>query len=285
MIDSPRVRKFRAEIINSIPRVPNTKASRSYMESKPTSWLISTLVTWRQRQVPAKPRRITLWSGGITPSNFEAARPRLRALLQKVEGGDDLGPHLSYLVDTKGVILPGAGPAEKGKDLDAVLTRYGLHHFHVGEITPQNPRGRSGVLVFAEVTDSEFRIVAIAGHRAFEAGTVERQTLSRICTSYCAREIPKGSGFMLNPVMSSGHSAIVMMFGLKCQAEIERLEPLLEDAAFIDQLYGGQSILREGQLVNRPAAPSLGWHFNDLEFGILDRKSKVFFNLFPYFAR
>jgi hypothetical protein len=132
------------------------------MESKPTSWLISTFVTWRQRQVPAKPRRIILWSGGITPSDFAAAKPRLRALLQEVEKGEDLTPHLSYLVDTKGVILPGASPTEKGKDIDAVLTRYGMHHFHVGETTPQNPRGRSGLLVFAEVIDSEFRIVAIA---------------------------------------------------------------------------------------------------------------------------
>lgn len=285
MVDSPRVLKLRAEIINSIPRVPNTKASRAYMEGKPTSWLISTLVTWRQRQVPAKPRRIRLWSGGITPSDFAAAKPRLRALLQKVEQGEDLTSHLSYLVDTKGVILPGASPTEKGKDIDGVLTRYGMHHFHVGETTPQNPKVRSGLLVFAEVIDSEFRIVAIADHHAFKAGTVEQQTLSRICMSYCARDVPKDSGFMLNPVMSSGHSAIVMIFGLRCQAEIERLDPLLEDASFIDKLYGEQPILREGQSVERPARPSLGWHFNDLEFGILDRKTMVFFNLLPYFAR
>ena len=121
MVGSPSVRKFRAEIINSIPRVPNTKASRSYMESQPTSWLISTFVTWRQRQIPAKPRRISLWSGGITPSDFASAKSRLRGLLQKVETGEDLTPHLSYLVDTKGVILPVAKPAEKG--IQAVIPR------------------------------------------------------------------------------------------------------------------------------------------------------------------
>jgi hypothetical protein len=76
-----------------------------------------------------------------------------------------------------------------------------------------------------------------------------------------------------------------MIFGLRCQAEIERLDPLLEDASLIDKLYGERPILREGQSVERPASPSLGWHFNDLEFGILDRKTMVFFNLFPYFAR
>jgi hypothetical protein len=160
-----------------------------------------------------------------------------------------------------------------------------MHHFHIGEITPQNPKGRSGMLVLAEITDSEFRIVAIADHHAFKARTAEQHTLSRICMSYCARDVPKDTGFMLNPVMSSGHSAIVMMFGLRCQAEIERLDPLLEDASFIDKLYGEQHILREEQPVERPSRPSLGWHFNDLEFGILDRKTMVFFNLLPYFAR
>jgi hypothetical protein len=160
-----------------------------------------------------------------------------------------------------------------------------MHHLHVGEITSQNPKGRSGMLVFAEVMDNEFRIVAIADHHAFKAGSVEQHTLSRICMSYCARDVPKDSGFMLNPVMSSGHSAIIMMFALRCQGEIERLDPLLDDASFIDKLYGEQPILRGGQPVERPASPSLGWYFNDLEFGILDRKTMVFFSLFPYFAR
>jgi hypothetical protein len=52
-----------------------------------------------------------------------------------------------------------------------------------------------------------------------------------------------------------------------------------------DNLYSEQPILRDGLPVERPGSPSLGWHFNDLEFGILDRKTMVFFNLFPYFAR
>jgi hypothetical protein len=130
-----------------------------------------------------------------------------------------------------------------------------MHHFHVGETTPQNSKGRSGLIVFAEVTDSDFRIVAIADHHAFKAVTGEQQALSRICVSYCARAVPKDSAFMLNPVMSSGHSAIIMMFGLRCQAEIERLDPLLDDASFIDKLCGEQPILREGQPVVRPAKP------------------------------
>jgi hypothetical protein len=285
MSDSLRVRKFRSEIIGAIPRVPNNKASRIFMEGQPTAWLISAFVTWRMRQVPARPRSICLWSGGVTPSQFETARLRLQPLLQKVESGEDLGPHLSYLIDTTGVILPGADSADKRGDIDAILTRYGMHHFHIGVTSPQNPKGRSGTLIFAEVLETEFRIIAIADHRMFNEGSPEQRDFSRICLSYCARDIPPGSGFMLNPVMSSGHSAVIMMFGLKCNAEIKRLDSQLDDPVFIDGLYGGQPILRDGQPVQRPTKPSLAWHFNDLSFGILDRRTKVFFNIFPYFAR
>jgi hypothetical protein len=161
----------------------------------------------------------------------------------------------------------------------------GIHHFHIGTPSPQNPKGRSGTLVFAEVLETAFRIIAIADHRMFDKGSLEQRDFSRICVSYCAREVPPGSGFMLNPVMSSGHSAVVMLFGLKCEAETKRLDSLLDDPGFIDRLYGDQPILRDGQAVQRPAKPSLAWHFDDLQFGILDRRTMVFFNILPYFAR
>jgi hypothetical protein len=188
-------------------------------------------------------------------------------------------------VDTKGIILPGANSLERGKDIDAILTRYGIHHFHVGEVSPNNPKGRSDILVFAEVQEKEFRIVAITNHQVFIQNSVEQRDFSRICLSYIEKDIPPGSGFMLNPVCSSGHSLIVMLFGRNCEGEINRLDPLLDDPKFIDDLYGKQPILRDGLIVKRPKNPSLVWHFEDLEFGILDKQTKVFFNLSPYFAR
>lgn len=282
---SPRVQSFRSSIIRVIPIVPNNKASITFMNKQPTSHLISAYITWRMRKIPSKPRTVSLWSGGVTPLQFLAAKSRLQPLLQKVETGDDLGAHLSYLVDTKGIILPGANSLERGKDIDAILTRYGIHHFHVGEVSPNNPKGRSDILVFAEVQEKEFRIIAITDHNVFKLGSVEQCDFSRICLSYIEKDIPPGSGFMLNPVMSSGHSVIVMMFGRYCEGEIKRLDPLLDDPKFIDDLYCKQPILRNGLIVRRPKNPRLVWHFEDLDFGILDKRTMVFFNLSPYFAR
>jgi len=282
---SSRVQAFRDSMIKALPRVPNDKASRSSLEALPTRRLISTFITWRMRLIPMKPRKVRLWSGGVAASELRVAELRIRPLLKKVEAGEDLTPHLSDLVVTRGVVLPDANPADRGKDIDAVLTRHGLHHFHVGVVSPGNPKGRSGVLIFAEVLDKEFRIVAISDHRAFEQGSAEQLRFFGICRAYVAKDVPPGQAFMANPVMSSGHSTYVIFFGDSCERQIERLDPQLDDPAYIDRLYNDQPILRDGKPIARPSKPSLAWYFHDLKFGILDRRTKVFFCIYPFFDR
>jgi hypothetical protein len=236
------------------------------------------------RLIPAKPRRVSLWAGGVTPLELHAAEPRLWPLLKKVVAGKDLTPYLSDLVMTKGVVLPGANPVDRGKDIDKVLTRHGLHHFHVGVIAPANPKGRSGALIFAEVLDKEFKLIAISDHGAFEQGSDEQLRFFRICHAYMAKDAPPGQAFIGNPVMSSGHSLDVTLFAKQCEGQIERLDPQLDDPTFIDRLYN-QPTSKDGKPIVRPSRPRLVWHFEDLKFGILDRRTKVFFCIYPFFDR
>ena len=253
----PRIQAFRDDMIKMLPRAPINKASLETLRAMPTRRVILAFLTWRMRHIPAKPRAVRFWSGGVSPAQAQAARPKLQPFLQKVAAGRDLTPHLSTHVN-KGVILPGSRPADRRKDIDMVLTREGLHHFHVGVSGPDNPKGRSGSLVFAEVLDKEFRVVAIADHRVFELGSAEQLKFFQICRSYMAKDIPPGQAFMANLVMSSGHSMLVTLFADKCEDEMDRLDPLLDDPAFIDRLYNDhQPILREGQPVARPLNPSL----------------------------
>jgi hypothetical protein len=283
--DPPRIQAFRDDLIKMLPRAPNTRPSLEALRVMPTRQLISAFLTWRMRLIPAKPRVVRFWSGGVTPSQIRAARPKLRPFLEKVVAGKDLTPHLSDLVNKKGIILPGARPTDRRKDIDMVLTRQGLHHFHVGIAAPGNPKGRSRTLVFAEVLEKEFQIVAISDHRALERGSEQQLHFFQICQSYMAKDVPPGQAFMSNPVMASGHSMLVTLFGDKCEDEMLRLDPLLDDSAFIDKLYNGQPILRDGQPVVRPANSSMTWYFEDLRFGILDKQTMVFFCIFPFFAR
>lgn len=281
----PRIQAFRDDIIKILPRVPNNRASLETLRAMPTHRLILAFITWRMRLIPTKPRIVRFWSDGVTPLQAQMAKLKLRPLLEKVAVGKDLTPYLSDLVNKKGIVLPGARPADKRYDIDMVLTRHGLHHFHVGLVSSRNPKGRSGSLVFAEVLDKEFRIVAISDHRVFTQGSPEQLRFFRICHAYMAKDVPPGQGFMANPVMASGHSMLVTLFADRCDDEMRGLDPLLDDPAFIDKLYHDQPILRDGQPVARPTNPSVGWYFDDLKFGILDRRSMVFFCIFPFFAR
>jgi len=281
----PRIQVFRDDIIKILPRAPNTRASLQSLGTMPTHRMILAFLTWRIRLIPAKPRVVRIWSGGVEPLQFQAAKPKLRPFLEKVAAGKDLTPHLSDLVNKKGIILPGARPTDQRQDIDMVLTRHGLHHFHIGVAAPGNTKGRSGGLVFAEVLDKEFQIIAISDHHVFKPQSAEHLRFFRICLAYMAKDVPPGQAFMPNPVMASGHSMLVTLFADRCEYKMRRLDPLLDDPAFIDRLYHDQPILRDGQPVARPANPSMVWHFEDLKFGILDRQTMVFFCIFPFFAR
>ena len=280
-----RIQAFRDEIIRRVPRVPNNKLTLQAMDAVPTHRLILAFVTWRTRHIPAKPRRVSAWSGGVSRLDLQLADRALRPLLQKVKDGKDLKPHLSEFAKTAGIVLPGARASAKRKDIDVTLIRDGLYHFHLGIPAPGNPKGRSGILVFAEVLEDEFRIVALSDHSAFRFGTLEHMRLSRIARAYIARDIPAGQAFMANPVMSSGHSMIATMFADRCDDYMRAVDPSLDDPAFIDRLYSDDPPRRDGQLIPKPRGPKLQWFFNDLVFGILDETTMVFFRVYPFFDR
>lgn len=281
---SPRVQAFRNKLIKDLPRAPNSKESLSALAELQTGKLILAFITWRMRLVPAKPRNVRFWSGGVLPSELKLVAVRLERLLKKVEAGDDLTQHLSNSVKTKGIVLPGANSEDTGKDIDGVLTRNGLHHFHIGPAGPDNLTGRSNLLVFAEVLEKEFRIIAISDHRAFEQGSEEQLRFSRISYAYIAKDVPPGQGFMANPVMSSGHSMVATFFADRCREQIELLDPQLDDAAFVEKLYSALPE-RNGVITTRPSKPKLSWHFEDLKFGILDLRTKELFCISPFYSR
>ena len=90
---------------------------------------------------------------------LQLAKARLVPLLTDVAAGGDLEPYLSELARKSGIDLARSFQPSRRRDIDMVLTRDGLHHFHVGARTKSNPKGRSDTLAFAEVLQDQFRIV------------------------------------------------------------------------------------------------------------------------------
>jgi hypothetical protein len=280
-----RVKAFRKQLIDSLPRIPDNRESLAALHAMPTGRLILAYITWKMRLIPQKPRVVKFWGGGISPLQVAQAKKLLRPFLAKVRAGEDLTPHLSTLVNKTGIVLNGANPSYKKADIDVALTRHGLHHFHVAAPSTKNPKGRSGSLVFAEVLEKEFRVVAISNHGAFKSGTEEQIRFLEICNAYITKDIPAGQGFLANPVMSSGHLLTATLFSDACANTMEQLDPMLDDPLYIEKLYRENDIYRDSVIIEKPKKPSLAWSFQDLQFGILDKSSNIFFCIYPFFKR
>jgi hypothetical protein len=113
----PRIQAFRDELIKMLPRAPNDRASRGSLEAMPTQRLILAFVNWRMRLIPAKPRMVKFWSGGITPLQAQSARSKLQPLLKAAAAGKDLTPYLSDSVNRVGIDLNETGPRSKRRTM------------------------------------------------------------------------------------------------------------------------------------------------------------------------
>ncbi|MDP2024587.1 hypothetical protein [Sulfuriferula sp.] len=275
----PRIQALRTELIKAIPKVPNDKATISHLNTFETHHLMLIYLTWKMRFVPATLRRVLIWSGGVDPYYFATIRSQFQPLLGKVERGQDLTPHLSSLIRTLGFAMPEVPMEKRRFDRDNVLIKTGLHHFHVGDITATNPHGRSGRLVFADVTDDEFKIIAISDHDAFNIGSSEWKKLFEISNRYIQGQVPPGVVYMAYPTMSSGHPMELVRYADHCDETMTRLDPSLEDRAFVDKLYSENDVA-DGHDLERPAKPTLKWHFENLDFGVLETKTHVFFRMY-----
>ena len=280
----PRIQALRDEMIRLLPRIPNNGKTLALARAMPTHRLMLAFVTWRMRNIPAKPRIVRIW-GAITPAEMVAAKQAITPLLRKVEAGQDINGHLSDLINTSGLIFPGARETAKRTDIDHYLVRYGLYHFHLAPKHPKNPKGRSGQLLFADVTPDEFRVVALSSHKAFDRADPEHMRLFSIAHGYVGREVPPGQGFMTNPVMMSGHALNVVGFADFCDDRVNAIDALLDDMDYIAKLYADPVPERDGAPIAMPRAPRLKWQFHDLQFGILDETTGVFFCISPFFMR
>jgi hypothetical protein len=101
------------------------------------------------RRIPARPRRVHVATGFACPAEHAAGLAEIR---RKVESGESLAPHQRLVRETDSE--------------DALLNDWGVQHFHLG-LTP-DARGlvnRTGPLLFARVTASNFYMIRIFKHR------------------------------------------------------------------------------------------------------------------------
>jgi len=268
-IEPARIRKFRLELVKSIPRFPNDEKALLHMQQKHISSVLLDYVHWQARYVGTRPRRVEIEPVAKANPRWSAMAVAIEAFLEKVRRGVDLTPHLSLAPHTRGYALaahsPGATIDDRWSDKDLLLTRMGYHHFHLGvNIEAAGYAERTNDLVFAEVSRDRFKVIATFNHAVFNQDSVERSRLIKLHNWIIFRGLPPDAGVLNAPVMSSGHSMHVYVYAARCTRLIEFVDPQLDDRVYVEGLYAQAKI-------QAPLKPKLEWKFNHLDLTIYDR--------------
>jgi hypothetical protein len=280
--DPPRIRAFKNELVSQIPRFPNDRASLVALQQKPISRLVIDYLNWRIRYVSRRPRAVEIEPTAQHDPRWAANGVAISLLLDKVRRGEDLTPHLSTEPHSRGFI-PAAGAAgasveDKWSDKDQVLNVMGFHHFHLGTtVEPAGHMTRTNDLLFAHVSGDLFTAIALFGHEVFESGSSERTRLLTVHEDRIAQGVPAGDFVVRAAVASSGHPIHVVRYAQACVREMRTIEPKLDDHTELVEFYKatGREI---------PKQPKFVWSFNNLDFGFVDKTSKIFFLLLKGWA-
>jgi hypothetical protein len=269
MTHSKRLEKFRKQLIKEIPRFPYDKASLQELEKKPLTDLLIAYSNWKIRYVASRPRTASLASAVTTDPRLSQWSASIAALIQKVQKGDDLTPHLSLQPHTRGYTpassAAGASDEDRWSDKDMLLNVMGYHHFHIG---PASRSFRSDELAFARVTRGEFEVIAIFDHRVFDAGSSERLRLHSVHGQELSKNTPPGRAILAANATMSGTHVGGTMASILYVGMINKIDPLLDDPARAEEL-------RTKYKIDVAAPPKLSWELNHLDLCLFDKSTST----------
>ena len=138
---------------------------------------------------------------------------------------------------------------------------------------------RKGEVLFVSVTRDEFEILGMFDHSVFDwtvddKMAAERENLWSIHEKYKAAGSAPGAigigGYGDLGVTLAGTPVVVTRVAMKQFAMIREMEPKLDDFEYLKTLLEGQPL---------PAKVGLEWHYNHLDFGLLNEPTQEFFLL------
>lgn len=283
--ESKRIRNLRTSIVNQIPKFPNDKATKQILEGKSLGSLFIDYINWACRYVPSRQRKIHLEQSAVKDHRWNTMKQAVDSLLNKVENGDDLTPHLSLQAHKHGFTPTAATTApvvNKWADKDFLLNVMGFHHFHLGlTIEAAGHVERTDNVLFAAVTRDSFRVLAICDHSVFDkvdkstqVMTSERERIWDIFLKWSSNGLPPGSAFIPSMIMTSGHSYNHVQLADYYAKLIRHFDSQIDDKSFVDNLYNDAGI-------PVPVRPKLKWSLEYLDIGLLDEAQ----SLFLYFTK
>ena len=281
LIRSKTFKRFKADLIAQIPRVPNDKTSLVALESKSPTELLIIYLCWRLRFIEIRPRAIKgkhrLWYR----LRYLGIRSNVNGLLSAAEMGRDLNPYLSLRAHRHGFVLDGSEDSVQWKHKDFLLNVMGLHHFHLGiRLEAKGHMARTDTVLFAFVDRDTFEILGLFNHGVFKNEDkvlpLERRKIWSTFERFQSRRTPPGSfyvgGYGGMGITLAGTPTAVTLRAIDHIRLIEEFDPQLDSPDFLAKLWGA------GQV---PARHRVCWHYKHLTLGLLDTVSNTFFALTP----
>lgn len=279
MAETKRIRNFRLSLAKQIPKFPNDKASLRVLEAKALGALLIDYANWAIRYIAPRSRRIIVESTASSDARWSSLAEKIRPLLQKIEEGNDLTPHLSVQPHTRGFTPAASAQAagvDRWLDKDMLLNVMGYHHLHLDAAPTKGMR--SDDMVFGQVTRDAFTIVGVFNHSVFdstaptEAMTAERERIWEIFDERASRGVPSGTVIVPALIATSGHPLQLTMLASDYAQAVHAVDPQLDDRAYVRGLF-------EQAKVPLSAKPNLEWRMHFLDLCLVDEAETCAFVL------
>lgn len=279
-MNSKRIRKLRAEIITTIPKFPNDKATKSELESKHLTDLLIDYLNWAARLIVRRPRKVTVEDEATKDSRWHSLSVAFLSLQRDVEEGNDLTPYLSLKAQEKGY-TPAASDTspntDRWADKDFLLNVMGFYHLHLGQVRDgAKISNRTDEVIFAKVDREKFTVIGVFDHSVFESTdiitrkmTPERDRVWGIFEKYGSQGVSANSLLIPAMIMTSGHNYKIVRLAQECTRIIKEFDPKIDDRTWLDSIYHDAGIAP-------PKNPKFEWHMNGTDIGIFDKATNLY---------
>ena len=197
----------------------------------------------------------------------------------------DLGPYLSSKASRHGYMMisdPELTDTSTWNDKDFLLNVMGFHHFHLGlHKESSGLMERTDEVLFAFVTRDTLEILGLFDHSVFdwsvdESMALERERLWSIRDKFLAKGAQPGAivldGYGGLGITTAGTPTVVTRKAICHAVLIRDIDPKLDDVEYVRTLFPGHAV---------PAKLRLEWHYNHMDFGLLNAPSGYFIELMP----
>lgn len=284
MRESKRVIKFRAEMINTLPKFPNSRETKEALEYMPLATLLIHYLNWVSRYVSVRARKVIIEPVVTADHRWKLLNKQIKHFLEKVSRGENLAPNMSLQPHSKGY-SPATSAQVKGvdrwADKDFLLNTMGFYHFHLGTVLEEKGyANRTNDVLFARITREEFIVVGIFDHSVFDiAGELmseERKRLWDIFDMHTCRSVQSGSVVVSSLIATSGHPVHVVFTASKYARVIRELDSNLDNPVFLKGLY-------DGVHKDVPRNAKLEWTLDYSDLCIYEKKHRHRFLLYRGF--